>query len=43
MSVSLLYERNTNGRFDWLLKLRPTDFVAASFRVYEPLRSSIDK
>lgn len=38
MSLSLLFERNFRGQYDWLLPLQPTGFIGNSFRVYEPSR-----
>jgi 4-amino-4-deoxy-L-arabinose transferase-like glycosyltransferase len=40
MSMSLLFERNFRGQYDWLLRLQPTGRIGDSFRVYEPGRDS---
>lgn len=40
MSVSLLYQGNLDGQYNWLLKLEPIDTVGRSFRVYDLNRAA---
>ena len=40
MSLSLLYERNFRGQYDWLRRMEPVGAIGDSFRVYDPGRAA---